>query len=63
MAKRIKVTLVRGLAGKSEGQVKAVKSLGLKKPGQSRILEDSPVVWGNIRKAYHLIKVEVINSW
>ncbi len=62
MAKKLKVTLVRGLAGKPESHIKAVKSLGLRKTGQSRILEDNPMVRGNIRKAHYLVKVEEIED-
>lgn len=62
MAKKLKVTLVRGLAGKPEEHIKAVRSLGLRKPGQSRILEDNPMVRGNIRKAHYLIKVEEVSD-
>ncbi|NPB07263.1 MAG: 50S ribosomal protein L30 [Aquificae bacterium] len=54
---KLKVKLLRGLAGEREEHVQAVKSLGLKKRGQERILEDNPSVWGNIRKAWHLVGV------
>ncbi len=60
--KMLKVTLVRGLAGKPESHIKAVRSLGLRKPGQSRMLEDNPMVWGNIRKAHYLVKVEEVGD-
>ncbi|SHK38030.1 50S ribosomal protein L30 [Thermocrinis minervae] len=60
--KKLKVTLVRGLAGKREEHVKAVHSLGLKKIGQSRILPDNPMVRGNIRKAFYLLKVEEVED-
>ena len=63
MAKKlIRVTLIRGLAGKPEEHVKAVKSLGLRKPGQSRVLEDNPMVRGNIRKAHYLVRVEEVGD-
>ncbi len=55
---KIKVKLVRGLAGKRKSQKQAVKSLGLKKVGDERILEKNPMVMGNIEKVKHLIKVE-----
>ena len=58
----VKVTLVRGLAGKPEAHVQAVRSLGLRKPGQSRVLVDNSMVRGNIRKAHYLIKVEEITD-
>ncbi|NPA53580.1 MAG: 50S ribosomal protein L30 [Aquificae bacterium] len=57
---KIKVKLVRGLAGKRKDQIKAVKSLGLKKINDEKILEKNPMVLGNIRKAHHLIQVEEI---
>lgn len=59
---RLKVKLVRGLAGKPESQIIAVKSLGLKKVGQEVILEDNPMVRGNIRKAVHLLEVEEVKE-
>ncbi len=60
--KMLKVTLVRGLAGKPESHVQAVRSLGLRKSGQSRLLEDNPMVWGNVRKAHYLVKVEEVSD-
>ncbi len=58
----LKVTLIKGLAGKRSSHVQAVRSLGLRKPGQSRVLEDNPMVRGNIKKAYYLLKVEEIKN-
>ena len=60
--KVLRVTLVRGLAGKRKSHIEAVRSLGLRKPGQSRILEDNPMVRGNIRKAHYLISVEEVQD-
>ena len=60
--KKLKVTLVRGLAGKRKTHIQAVRSLGLRKSGQSRVLEDNPLVRGNIRKVGYLIKVEEITD-
>ena len=57
---KIKVKLVRGLAGKRKDQIQAVKSLGLKKINDERILEKNPMVLGNIRKVHHLIQVEEV---
>jgi len=57
---KIKVKLVRGLAGKRKDQILAVKSLGLKKINDEKVLEKNPMVLGNIRKAHHLIQVEEI---
>ncbi|WP_456401720.1 50S ribosomal protein L30 [Persephonella sp.] len=57
---KIKVKLVRGLAGKRKDQIQAVKSLGLKKVNDERILEKNPMVLGNINKVKHLIQVEEV---
>ncbi len=57
---KIKVKLVRGLAGKRKDQIQAVRSLGLKKINDERILEKNPMVLGNIRKAHYLIQVEEV---
>ena len=58
----LKITLVRGLAGKPETHIKAVRSLGLKKRGQVVMLPDNPMVRGNIRKAHYLLKVEEVKD-
>ncbi len=58
----LKVTLIRGLAGKPEAHIKAVRSLGLKKRGQSVILQDNPMVRGNIKKAWYLLRVEEVSD-
>ena len=57
---KIKVKLVRGLAGKRKSKIQAVKSLGLRKINDERKLEKNPMVLGNIRKAHDLIKWEEI---
>lgn len=58
--KMLRIKLVRGLAGKPEPHIKAVRSLGLKKIGQEVLLPDNPMVRGNIRKAHYLLKVEEV---
>lgn len=57
---KIKVKLVKGLTGKTKKQIEALKSLGLKKIYQERILEKNPMVCGNLEKVKHLVKVEEI---
>lgn len=57
---KLKVKLVRGLAGKKKFQKDAVRSLGLRKINDERSLEDNPMVRGNIEKVKHLIKVEEV---
>ena len=55
---KIKVKLIRGLAGKTEKQKQAIRSLGLKKVNDERILDKNPMVLGNLEIVKHLVKVE-----
>ena len=60
MAKQIKITLVRSVAGTLPVQRKTVKVLGLGKINSYVILEDNPVNHGMVRTVEHLVKVEEI---
>ena len=57
---KIKVKLIRGLAGKDQKQRQALRALGLKKIYEERILEKNPAVLGNLEKVRHLVKVEEV---
>ena len=57
--KKIKITLIRGLASCTKRQRETVKGLGLsKKINNQSILTKNPCVDGMIRKVKHLIKCE-----
>ena len=60
MAKQIKITLVRSVAGTLPVQRKTVKVLGLGKINSYVIREDNPVNRGMVRTVEHLVKVEEI---
>ena len=60
MAKQIKITLVRSVAGTLPVQRKNVKVLGLGKINSYVIREDNPVNRGMVRTVEHLVKVEEI---
>ena len=60
MAKQIKITLVRSVAGRLPVQRKTVKVLGLGKINSYVIREDNPVNRGMVRTVEHLVKVEEI---
>ena len=60
MAKQIKITLVRSVAGTLPVQRKTVKVLGLGKINSYVIREDNPVNSGMVRTVEHLVKVEEI---
>jgi large subunit ribosomal protein L30 len=55
---KLKITLVRGLAGTTQNQRATVRSLGLRKIRQSVVREDRPEVLGAVNKVLHLVKVE-----
>jgi large subunit ribosomal protein L30 len=55
---RLKVTLVRGWAGKRDRQVKTLRALGLRRSGDSNELPDSESIRGAITKVSHLVTVE-----
>jgi large subunit ribosomal protein L30 len=57
MAKEIKVTLIRGMAGKPEKQLKILRSLGLTRMHKTVTLYDTPQIMGAIRKIQHMVEV------
>ena len=56
--KRIKVKLVRGLAGCKSRHRATVRGLGLKRLHQTVELADTPAVRGMINRVHYLVKVE-----
>ena len=59
---RVRVTLVRGWAGKPRRQQKTLRALGLRRRGDTNELPDVPSVRGQIFKVSHLISVEDVES-
>ncbi|HHW06099.1 MAG TPA: 50S ribosomal protein L30 [Clostridia bacterium] len=62
MAKKLKITLVRSLIGRSERQRRTAYSLGLSKLNGSVIQNDTPDIRGKIKKLEHLLAVEEIEA-
>jgi large subunit ribosomal protein L30 len=56
--KRIKVRLVKGLAGTKQSHRDTVRGLGLKRINQTVEVIDTPSVRGMINKVYYLVRVE-----
>jgi large subunit ribosomal protein L30 len=54
---KIKVTQVRSTINRPEKQKLVIKSLGLGRPGRSRIHDDNPCIRGMINKVSHMVKV------
>lgn len=61
MSSRLKVTLKHSSIGRNKNQIENIKGLGLRKIGQSRVLENTPAVRGMVRKVLHLVEVEEID--
>ncbi|HHU30379.1 MAG: 50S ribosomal protein L30 [Bacillota bacterium] len=58
MAKRLRITLVKSMIGRTEPQRLTVQALGLKKINQTMEHQDTPQIRGMIDKVSHLVKVE-----
>lgn len=57
---QVKVTLVRGLAGKRKDQIAVAESLGLRKTNSSSIQPNNAATMGKVKKIENLVKVEEI---
>ena len=57
-AKKIKVTLVKGLRGTIHKHRESVKGLGLRHRSHTVEVVDTPAVRGMINKVIYLVKVE-----
>ena len=56
----LKITQVKGLVGTKPKQRDSMRSLGLKRIGQSVVREDSPIVRGQINTVRHMVEVEEV---
>lgn len=56
-AKKVKVTLIKGLSGRRKDHRETVRGLGLKWTNHTVELEDTPAVRGMINKVNYLLKV------
>ena len=57
---KIKVTQVKSTIGEKPAARETVRSLGLKRIGDTVIKEDKPEIRGMVRSVIHLIKVEEV---
>ena len=58
MTKKLRVKLVKGLAGCKQSHRDTVRGLGLKRRHQVVELVDTPAVRGMINKVYYLVRIE-----
>ncbi len=62
MSKWIKVQLKHSAIGREESQKDTLRGLGLRHRHQVRVLQDTPQIWGMVRKVIHLVDAESISS-
>lgn len=58
---KLKVTQVKSVIGGTENQRATLRSLGLRKIGQSVIKDDRPEFRGMVRTVSHLVEVEEVD--
>jgi large subunit ribosomal protein L30 len=58
--KQLKITLKKGKFGRSKNHLKCVHGLGLRKIGQTVVIEDTPSIRGMINKISYLLLVEEV---
>ncbi len=61
MAARLKVTQIKSKISEKQNQRDTLRSLGLKRIGDSVVREDNPQNRGYVRAVAHLVKVEEID--
>ncbi|HZB33050.1 MAG TPA: 50S ribosomal protein L30 [Streptosporangiaceae bacterium] len=58
---KLKITQVKSRIGSRHNQRETLRTLGLRKIGQSTVRDDRPEVRGMIRTVAHLVKVEEVD--
>lgn len=58
---RLKVTQVRSQIGSQRAQRETLRSLGLKRLGDTVVQEDRPEIRGMVRAIRHLVRVEEVD--
>ncbi len=57
---KLQITLKRSLIGRPEDQRVTVRTLGLRKIGQSVVHNDNPAIRGMVNKVIHLVEVKEV---
>jgi large subunit ribosomal protein L30 len=61
MAKQLKITQIKSKISEKQNMRDTLRSLGLRKIGQTVVREDTSANRGYVRTVAHLVKVEEIN--
>ena len=59
---KLKVVLKKSLIGSTDTQRATIAGLGLKRPNQERILDNTPAIRGMVRKVLHLVDVQELDA-
>lgn len=62
MAKNLKVTQIKSVISEKQNQRDTLRSLGLKRIGDTVVKEDTPVNRGYVKAVAHLVKVEEVSE-
>lgn len=62
MPEQIKITYTRSAIGRCYRQKRVIKALGFTKLHQSRVVSQTPPVWGMINKVRHLLNIEPLEA-
>jgi len=62
MSGELRITLVKGLSGRTESHRKVVRGLGLTKVNRSVILKDTPEIRGMAEKVKFLVTLEEVGD-
>lgn len=62
MASKLKVTMTKSVISEKQNQRDTLRSLGLRRIGQSVVREDNAVNRGYVKAVAHLVKVEEISE-
>ncbi len=62
MKKRLKVRQTKSVIGQSEPMRLTIKGLGLRGPGSSVVVANTPSFRGAVKKVMHLVTVEEVDG-
>ncbi len=59
-ARRLRVTQTRSVIGGNRGQRETIRSLGLKRIGDTVVKDDRPEIRGMVKTVAHLVRLEEV---
>lgn len=62
MAKKLKITQIKGLSGRIQQHRDTISALGLHRVHQSVVHQDTPQIRGMINAVRFMVKVEEVNA-